>query len=98
MVPKWTGSELEVEKSGPEVDWKCPSVHLSVRTSVHPKHFPYFLDKPYARDLQAQGACALRFFGNKLKQILSAIADLSAKRKQIVVPSTASSGREKIQL
>ena len=38
------------------------------------------------------------FFGNKLKQILSAIADLSAKRKQIVAPSTASSGREKIQL
>ena len=36
-------------------------VHLSVCTSVHPKHFPYLLDEPYARDLQAQGACALQF-------------------------------------
>ena len=30
MVPKWTGSEPEVDwkwsGSGPEVDWKCPSV------------------------------------------------------------------------
>ena len=41
---KWTGS-------GPEVGQKFTgSVHLSVRTSVHPKHFPYLLDKPYARD------------------------------------------------
>ena len=53
---KWTGS-------GPEVGQKwIGCVHLSVRTSVHPKHFPYLLDEPYARDLQAQGACALRFF------------------------------------
>ena len=97
MDRKWTGSGLEVTRSGAEVGQKWTgSVHLSARMSDHPKHFPYLLDKPYARDLQAQGACALRFFGNKLKQILSAIADLSAKRKQIVVPSTASSGREKI--
>ena len=46
MVPKWTGSGLEV----------------SVRVSVHPKYFPYLLDESYARDLQAQGACALRFY------------------------------------
>ena len=26
-----------------------------------PIHFPYLPDEPYARDLQAQGACALRF-------------------------------------
>ena len=38
------------------------------------------------------------FFGNEPKQILSAIADLSAKKKQTVAPSTASSGGEKIQL
>ena len=25
-------------------------------------HFPYHPDEPYARDLQAQGACALGFF------------------------------------
>ena len=49
---KWTGSDRK---------W-IGSVHLSVHTSVHPKHFPYLLDKPYARDLQAQGACALQFF------------------------------------
>ena len=37
--------------------------------SVHPKHFPsYHLDEPYARDLQAQGACALRFFVMPLAQ------------------------------
>ena len=48
---------------GAQMDRKWTgSVHLSVRTSVHPKHFPYLLDEPYARDLQAQGACALRFF------------------------------------
>ena len=52
-------------KSGPEVGQKWAGcVHLSVRTSVHPKHFPYLLDEPYARDLQAQGACALRFLLN----------------------------------
>ena len=34
----------------------------SVCLSVRPKHFPYLLDEPYARELQAQGACALRFF------------------------------------
>ena len=62
MDRKWTGSGLEVTGSGPEVGQKWTgSVHLSVRTSVHPKHFPYLLDEPYARDLQAQGACALRF-------------------------------------
>ena len=43
-------------------DLRFFSVHLSVRTSVHPKHFPYLLDESYVRDLQAQGACALRFF------------------------------------
>ena len=57
MDRKWTGSERKWARSGLEVSI-CPSV----RTSVHPKHFPYLLDKPYARDLQAQGACALRFF------------------------------------
>ena len=47
-----------------------PHVHLSVRTSVHPKHFPYLLDEPYARDLQAQGACALRFlYTDHLKKL-----------------------------
>ena len=46
MVTKWTGS-------GPEV---------TVCLSVRPKHFPYLLDEPYTRELQAQGACALRFF------------------------------------
>ena len=62
MVPKWTGSGLEVTGSGAEVGQKWTgSVHLSIRTSVHPKHFPCLLDEPYARDLQAQGACALRF-------------------------------------
>ena len=65
-VPKWTGSEPEVDWKWPEVDQKwaksglevsiCPSLRLSI-----PKHFPYLLDEPYARDLQAQGACALRF-------------------------------------
>ena len=49
--------------NGAEVGQKWTgSVHLSVRMSVHPKNFPYLLDKPYARDLQAQGACALQFF------------------------------------
>ena len=60
---KWTGSGLEVTGSGAEVGQKLTgSVHLSFRTSVHPKHFPYLLDEPYARDLQAQSAFALRFF------------------------------------
>ena len=65
MVPKWTGS-------GPEVGQKWTgSVHLSVRTSVHPKHFLYLIDEPYARDLQALGACALRFLykGKKASNI-----------------------------
>ena len=63
MDQKWTGSGLEVTGSGPEVGQKWTGcVHLSVRTSVHPKYFPYLLDESYARDLQAQGACALRFF------------------------------------
>ena len=53
---KWTGS-------GPEVGQKWTGcVHLSVCMSVHPKHFPYLLDEPYVSNLQAQGACALRFF------------------------------------
>ena len=64
MDRKWTGSGLEVTGSGPEVGQKWTGcVHLSVRTSVHPKHFPYLLDEPYARDLQAQGA----FFRNCYK-------------------------------
>ena len=68
MDRKWTGSGLEVTGSGPKVGQKWTgSVHLSVCTSVHPKHFPYLHDKPYARDLQAQGACALRFFIEKWK-------------------------------
>ena len=67
MDRKWTGSGLEVTGSGPEVGQKWTGcVHLSVRTSVHPKHFPYLLDEPYARDLQAQGACGLRFFTIKI--------------------------------
>ena len=71
MDRKWTGSGLEVTGSGPEVGQKWTgSVHLSVCTSVHPKHFPYLLDKPYARDLQAQGACALRFFMIELDKSL----------------------------
>ena len=52
MDRKWTGSDRKWARSGLEVSI-CPS--------VHPKHFPYLLDEPYARDLQAQGACALRF-------------------------------------
>ena len=60
MVPKWTGSGLEETGSGPEVGRKWTG-NLSVHPSAHPKHFPYLLDEPYARDLQAQGACALRF-------------------------------------
>ena len=48
---------------GAQMDRKWTGiVHLSVRASVYPKHFPYLLDEPYARDLQAQGACGLRFF------------------------------------
>ena len=43
MDRKWTRSGLEV----------------SICTSVHPKHIPYFLNEPYARDLQVQGASAL---------------------------------------
>ena len=70
MVAKWTGSGLEVTGSGPEVGQKWTGcVHLSVRTSVHPKHFPYLLDEPYARDLQAQGACALRFFSKTINKL-----------------------------
>ena len=49
MDRKWTGSGLEVDrkwvKSGLEVSI-CPSLRLSI-----PKHFPYLLDEPYARDL-----------------------------------------------
>ena len=54
---KLTGSAIKpsvcLSRSGPEV---------SVRLSVRPKHFPSLLDEPYARELQAQGACTLRFF------------------------------------
>ena len=53
MDRKWTGSGSEV---GRKWTW---SVHLSVHMSVHPKHFPYLLDEPYARDLQAQGHPAI---------------------------------------
>ena len=53
---KWTGSAIKpsvcLSRSGPEV---------SVCLSVRPKHFPYLLDEHHARELQAQGACALRF-------------------------------------
>ena len=56
---KWTGSDRKWSGSGPEVDWKCPSVRPYISPS---QIFPYLLDEPYARDLQAQGACALRFF------------------------------------
>ena len=56
MDRKWTGSVIKPSvcpsRSGPEV---------SVCLSVRPKHFPYLLDEHYARELQAQGACALRF-------------------------------------
>ena len=70
MLPKWTGSELEVTGSGPEVDQKWTGcVHLSVRTFVHPKHFPYLLDEPYVRDLHEQGACAVRFLYNSAEII-----------------------------
>ena len=35
--------------------------HITVlpglEVSVTPKHFPYLLDEPYARELQVQGAC-----------------------------------------
>ena len=58
MDRKWTGSRLEVTEVGRT--W-TRSVHLSVHMFVHPNHFPYLLDEPYARDLQTQGACALRF-------------------------------------
>ena len=50
MDRKWTGSDQKWSGSGQK--W-TGSVHLSIRTSVHPKHFPYLLDEPYARDLQA---------------------------------------------
>ena len=53
MDKKWTGSGLEGTGSGPEVGQKRTGcVHLSVHTSVHPKHFPYLLDELYAGDLQ----------------------------------------------
>ena len=80
MVPKWTGSEPEVDWKWPEVGQKWTgSVHPSVCTSVHPKHFPYPLDKPYARDLQAQGACALRFLKEFKTAILLRFGPLSKK-------------------
>ena len=68
MDRKWTGSGLEVTGNGPEVGQKWTwSVYLSVRTSVHPKHFPYLLDEPYARDIQAQGAAPCDFLKSQLK-------------------------------
>ena len=56
MDRKWTGSDRKWTGSVPEVDWKCPSVRPYVCPS---QTLPLF---PYSRDLQAQGACALRFF------------------------------------
>ena len=53
---KWTGSGVH-----PSVILSvCPS-RSGLEVSVCSKHFPYLLDEPYARELQAQGACALRF-------------------------------------
>ena len=49
---------------GAQMDRKCTgsAPEVSVCMSVHPKPpKPYLLYEPYARDLQAQGACALRF-------------------------------------
>ena len=66
---KWTGSAIKpsvcLSRSGPEV---------SVCLSVRPKHFPYLLDEHYARELQAQGACALRFFKVKILGVFSGVA------------------------
>ena len=63
MDQKWTGSAIKPSvcpsRSGPEV---------SVCLSVRPKHFPYLLDEHHARELQAQGACALRFLILKTKK------------------------------
>ena len=50
---KWTGSGRKWARSGLEVSI-CPSVCLSIP------------NEPYARDLQAQGACALRFLKTTL--------------------------------
>ena len=62
---KWTGSAIKpsvcLSRSGPEV---------SVCLSVRPKHFPYLLDEHYARELQAQGACALRFLSVVSKRVV----------------------------
>ena len=53
---KWTGSGPEVNRkwtgSGPELEQMLIGNGLEVDPSVC-LHFPYFLDKPYARDLQA---------------------------------------------
>ena len=47
------GAQPEADWTWQEVDRKWTgSVHLSVHTSVHPKHFPYLFDEPYAGDLQ----------------------------------------------
>ena len=48
---QWTGSGPEVNRKLPGSGPVCPSVRLSALPLP-----------PYARDLQAQGACALRFF------------------------------------
>ena len=85
----WYPNGLEVNRKWTGCDWKwIRSVHLSVRTYVHPKHFPYLLDKPYVRDLQAQGDCTLQFFlkkgvnnVRKLFGILVFVLDHDHKRK-----------------
>ena len=67
---------------GPEVDWKwtgsgpvCPSVRLSALPLP-----------PYARDLQAQGACALRFLKSRKDKLLSdVILNINTKFASTVV-------------
>ena len=45
----WCPNGVEVTGNGPEVGQKWTgSVLLFVSTSLHPKHFPYLLDEPYA--------------------------------------------------
>ena len=55
---RWTGSGPEVNRKLPGSGPVCPSVRLSALSLP-----------PYARDLQAQGACALRFFINQILQL-----------------------------
>ena len=85
MDQKWTGSGLEVTGSGPEGGQKWTwSVYLSVRMSIHAKHFPHLLDDPYARDLQAQGACALRFLLYKCTKIFHPLHRLHSNIDKII--------------